>query len=138
MKILLSILATLVWAAPAFALDVCTQPLQTVAINIASATTTQIVGGTSIGGNKRRIVVCGYDFTSAGTSPTYQFEEGTGSACGTGTTALSGVYAPTSGIKTSYGGAGATIMATDSGNELCIVSGGTPSLQGVLNYVVMP
>lgn len=123
---------------PVWAGDLCGQQIQSVSIGISTATTTSIVAPQTIGGNNRRIIVCGYDFTVTGTTPTYQFEEGTGSTCGTGTVTLSGAYAPTAGTKASYGGAGSTILATDPGQRLCIVSGGTPGLQGILDYVIAP
>ena len=101
-----------------------------VAINISTATTTQIV---ALSGSTQ-IRVINYSFTVAGTTPTVTFVYGTGTACGTGTTAISGAFAPLTGtLMTSPPGAAAFIVP--AGKALCIVSGGTtPSIQGFLTY----
>jgi hypothetical protein len=105
---------------------------QSVVVNIASSTTTQLIA-LSAG---QTIFVCGFVVTDVGTTPTFQFEYGTGASCGTGTTTLSGAIAPTSAQPVFYGGGEMTIFATASANALCIVTGGTTtSLAGVLTYV---
>jgi hypothetical protein len=91
------------------------------------------------GTNGRRIFVCGYEMTVGGTTPTYQYEEGPGAACSPSPTALTGAYAPTSGNMVRGGEAGQKIISTDPGQGLCVVTGGTtPSLNGVLEFVVVP
>lgn len=109
---------------------------QSTAVTISTATTTQIVALTA----GQTIFVCGFNFSMTGTTaPTFQFEYGTGTNCGTGTTVLTGVYAAdiTATIgQYIYGGGEMTIFATASANALCIVTGGTgPSLQGVVTFV---
>lgn len=110
---------------------------KSVAINVsASATTTSIVavsGATAV-------FVCGFNIeVTAGTTPTFQFEYGTGAAC-TGPTVLSGPYmgeATTLGLSDFlYGGGEMTIMQVPASNGVCIVTGGTtPSIVGVVTYV---
>lgn len=81
------------------------------------------------------IYVCGWSATAGGTTPTLQWEYGTGSTCGTGTTVLTGTYLPTVGAWMSTGGAG-TVVKAPASNALCmVVSGTTPSIQGVVSYV---
>lgn len=116
------------------AIDPCQSPAiakSSASIAIASATTTQIVAlsGSTI------IYVCGYNFSITGTLPTYQFEYGTGSNCGTGTTVLSGAFLPIVGTLAQYSPTFSAFKSA-AGNALCIVTTGTlPSLQGVLTYV---
>lgn len=119
-------------ASPAVSVDPCftNTSKSSVVINIGSATTTQLVA--LVAGQK--IYVCGYSATHAvGTAATYQFEYGTGSSCGTGTTVLTG--AMIGGFFVSFADPGTT-FATPAGNALCMVTAGTgPSAQGVLTYI---
>jgi hypothetical protein len=113
--------------------DPCQSPAvvkSSVAVNIASATTTQLVAlsGTT------KVYVCGFSASMMGTTPAITFEYGTGTTCGTGTTALTGAFAPTAGSVLNIG-QGGTAFAGIAGNALCALSGGTPSIQGVLTYV---
>jgi hypothetical protein len=101
-------------------------------INIASATTTSLVG---ING-AMLIYPCSYSLTLSGTtSPTFLLEYGTGATCGTGTVALTGAYlggaatAPTPIV-------GGELQATTASQRLCAVTGGTaPNAQGELTYI---
>jgi len=101
-----------------------------VAINQAASTQLITNSGTT------SIYVCGYNFTAAtGTSATYEFEYGTGTTCGTGTTALTGAYTGNSSAPVSYG-PGSTLFKVPSTDNLCLINGGTsPSAQGVLTFV---
>jgi hypothetical protein len=109
-------------------------------ISISSATTTQLVGLVS----NQAIYVCGFSFDvvpSATTADTAQLSYGTGTNCGTGTTALTGQYGAgyaTTGPPILYtsGGQDMTAAKAPTGNALCLVSAGTTvSIQGVLTYV---
>jgi hypothetical protein len=116
-----------------------TIPKQSAAINIVTATTTQLVA--AIQGQS--VFVCGFSFTlvpAASGTDTAALEYGTGASCGTGTTALTGTYCA--------GGAtagppllishpqGATAFKTPQSNALCLLSAGTTvNVQGVLTYV---
>jgi hypothetical protein len=115
-------------------------PKSSVVINITTATTTQLValsGSTSI-------YVCGFALTISQvitTANTLQFEYGTGTACATGTTVLTGSFGA-GGIT-----AGLPLVIVDetpgmlfkapSGTALCALTaiGATGSFQGVLSYV---
>jgi len=102
-----------------------------VAINISSATTTQLVA-LSAG---KVVYACGFTASGTGTTDTIQFEYGTGTTCGTGTTALTGPIALAAAPNSSYG-PGSTVFATASANALCAVTGGTvTNVAGVLTYV---
>ena len=98
-----------------------------VVVNIGSATTTQLVALSSTAS----VYVCSFYGTAVvGTAATYTWEYGTGSSCGTGTTALTGAM---------VGGGFLNVLGefhTPVGQALCVVTGGTsPSYQGVLTYV---
>lgn len=111
---------------------------QSVAVNISSATTTQVVA-LSAG---KQVFVCGYSITVLGlitTAGSVQFEYGTGSSCGTGTTVLTGtmqgqaVAGQTLLLVPSGGG---TIFSTIASNALCLVTTGTaPQFQGYITFV---
>lgn len=98
-----------------------------VAINVTSATTTQLVA-LSAG---KSVHVCSVAVSSVGGTST--FEYGTGSTCGTGTTALTGAFAAASTV--SLGGGGDKFTAP-AGNALCLLSGAsTTATAGVVAYV---
>lgn len=110
-----------------------------VAINITSAATTQLV---AISGTKS-IYVCHFDMTISEviTTPnTLQFEYGTSTTC-VGANKLTGLYGDkgiTAGapivVSAGYGG---TLFTAPSANGLCALTaiGATGSFQGVLTYV---
>ncbi len=99
-------------------------------INITASAQLVALSGTTT------IYVCGVALTAAGTSPTVQFEYGTGTVCATGLTTLTGTFAPTAGSYLSYGASTGTVFKSAAGNALCAAVGGTtPSIQGVVTYV---
>jgi hypothetical protein len=100
------------------------------AISIASAGTTQLVA-LSTG---KSIYVCGFIDGSAGTTPSVELEYGTGSSCGTGTTALTGPVVFVTSTVVNFGAGGATITSTPVSNALCAVTVGATH-EGVLTYV---
>jgi hypothetical protein len=108
-----------------------TECITPVAVNISSATTTQIVALTA----SKKVYVCNYSLTVTGTSPTLTWEYGTGTACATGTTAISGAMAGGTTaapiVLNSPPEATGYAFVTPSAQALCILSGGTtPSIQG--------
>lgn len=115
------------------------QQKQSVVVNVASATTTQLV---AISGTTQ-VYVCGYQLAAvAGTNPSAQFEYGTGASCGTGTTTLTGAMATGVTVSTTVPGpvftAGndVTLFKAIAGNALCLVTGGTtPNFQGFVTFV---
>lgn len=123
--------------------DPCLSPgvtKRSVAVNITSATTTQLVALVA----SRSVYVCGAILTiapSATSADTATFEYGTGSSCGTGTTALTGAIgagdlttaAPPLLVTLNVAG---TNLTAPSGNALCVVSAGTTvNIQGVVTFV---
>lgn len=137
-RISIAIAALLLIAASAFAqsADPCASaavPKQTKAVNISTATTTELVAAAT----GETVYLCQFVATVAGTSPTLLFETGTkvSTACDTGAVSLSGTLAITSGTFVTLG-YGSTLTAGAASGELCVTSGGTlPSVQGVISYV---
>ena len=128
-------------AGTAPAIDPCfsNTPKSSVPINVTTATTTQLVA-LSAG---KVVYVCGGIFTVNSvvtTATTAQFEYGTGASCGTGTTALTGLF---NGGNVTAGIAVPIILPADyssfqapAGNALCLVSAGTTvQIQGVLTFI---
>jgi len=105
-------------------------------ISVAAAGTSQLVALAA----GKTVYVCGFSVNVVNvktTDTTFSFVYGTGSNCGTGTTALTGAYQPSAG-STVNGGAGSvgTSFQTAVANALCItVVGTTPNVQGFLEYV---
>ena len=103
-----------------------------VAVSITSATTTQLVALSS----GKTVYVCGFN-ASLGLSDVLTFEYGTGSACGTGTTALTGAYTSDAAVVAApmaLGGSG-TVFAGIASNALCALTTGTGGIRGQLTYV---
>ncbi len=113
--------------------DPCLNPgaaKSSAAMNIGSATTTQLVALQS----GQTVYVCNTSF-SYSVAGSAQFEYGTGTNCGTGTTTLTGAIVTTANEFLSIGWGG-TVFKAASSNALCVVTTGTsPSMQGVLTYV---
>lgn len=109
-------------------------------VNISTATTTAVV---AVSGSKA-VYVCGGALTiapSATSADTATFEYGSGTACATSPTALSGALgagdltsaAPPIVVPLGYGG---MTMTAPSATGLCILSAGTAvSIQGWITYV---
>lgn len=134
-KYLIALVAFMCLARVAFADSLCNHAMQYAPVSISTAATTKLVSGVA----NNRIVVCGYNMSVAGTTPTFQFEYGFGVSCGTGTATITGAYAPISGSMASFGGANQSIMAANTSADLCLVTTGTGvTFEGVLDYVVIP
>jgi hypothetical protein len=110
-----------------------------VPISAAGVGTTQLVAlsGTTA------VYVCSYQAAAnAGTNPSFQLEYGTGSSCGTGTTALTGAMSTGVTVSTTAPGPifesspGNSILKAPAGNALCMVVAGTSAVfNGWLSYV---
>jgi hypothetical protein len=106
-----------------------------VAVNISTAATTAVVPLVAA----KLVYVCGYSlYVVSGTLPSFQFVYGTGAACVTGQTALTGTYGGIAGaigeLFQSGSGLG-TIFRVPASNGLCLISGGTtPNIQGVVSF----
>jgi hypothetical protein len=113
------------------ALDPCSVAAKaSVAVSITTATTTQLVA-LSTG---KKVYVCGFAATF-GASSTLALEYGTGTACATGTTALTGVFTPATGGTVVTGNGSATVTGGPAGNALCALTTGTGGIFGLLTYV---
>jgi hypothetical protein len=100
-----------------------------VAISISTATTTQLVALSS----GKAIYVTAWDVIAAGTG-NIQLEYGTGSNCGTGTTALTGNYNLTAQAGISKGSGFGAILFIPASNALCAVTSAAVGMAGSLSY----
>lgn len=100
-----------------------------VAINVSTATTTQLVAlsGATL------IYVTSYDVIAGGTGNA-TFVYGTGTNCGTGTTSLTGPYPLTAQAGIAKGAGIGTVLRVPSGNALCITTSAAVQYSGSLSY----
>ena len=113
--------------------DPCLNPNVTkssVTVSTSGAATTQLVALAA----GKSVYVCSIAVGISATTATLALEYGTGSSCGTGTTALTGTIVPTAGMWLTLGWGG-SITTAPSGNALCIVNGGTGTQIGLLTFV---
>ena len=104
-------------------------------IAISSSTTTVIQAGAT----GKTVFVCAFTLVYAsGTTPTAQFEFGTGGTC-TSPTVLTGAMNLQATAGTALiAGAGHTLFAGASGADVCLVSTGTtPTYNGWVTFVLM-
>lgn len=106
------------------------QASASVAISQASAATVQIVALAS----GQKIYVTSFNVMSAGTG-NFSLVYGTGTNCGTGTTALTGAYPLIAQSGISTGNGLGTILFVPSGNALCVTSSAAVQMSGSLSYV---
>lgn len=104
--------------------------VQSVAISTSSSGYTQLVAlsGSTV------VHVCGFNVMAGGTT-NVSLAYGTGTACDTGTTALTGAYPLIAQAGLAVGNGGATQMKTASGNALCINNSAAVAIAGFLTYV---
>jgi hypothetical protein len=98
-------------------------------INISSATTTKLVSGIT----GQRIYPTAISVDVAGAN-VLTFEYGTGTNCGTGTTAITGPYTLTSGVPLHIGSGSAPVLIIPPGNDLCVVTAATAAAGGFVAY----
>lgn len=123
--------------------DPCQVPTATkssAAINVSSATTTQLVAPVA----GKAVFVCGFDFTISQvvtTANTLDFITGTGGTCAGSTVTNSGLYGAggvTAGIPIHIQSAGSgTVFAAAVASGVCAVTaiGASGSFQGILTFV---
>ena len=100
-----------------------------VAINISTATTTQLVAAASGKG----IYVTAWDVIAAGTG-NITLEYGTGANCGAGTTALTGAYSLTAQFGIAKGNGLGPVLVVPSGNGLCAVTSAAVQMSGSVSF----
>lgn len=100
-----------------------------VAINISTTTTTQLVAlsGTT------KIYVTSFDVIAGGTG-NITFVYGTGASCGTGTTSLTGPYNLTAQAGIAKGSGLGPVLVVPSGNALCATTSANVQMSGSVSY----
>lgn len=105
------------------------QAAASVAINISTATTTQLV---ALATNKV-IFITSWDVISGGTG-NFTLVYGTGSNCGTGTTSLTGPYPLTAQAGISKGDGTGIVLLVPPGNALCATTSASVQMSGSVSY----
>jgi len=100
-----------------------------VAINVSTATTTQLV---ALSGSTK-IYVTSFDVIAGGTG-NITFVYGTGSSCGTGTTSLTGAYNLTAQAGIAKGSGVAAVLVVPAGNALCVTTSASVQMSGSISY----
>lgn len=100
-----------------------------VKIDNATAVTVELVALDAA----KTIFVTSFNVVSAGTG-TIKFVYGTGTACGTGTTDLTGAYNLTANGYVSVGSGLGAVLAVPKGNALCITTTGAVQRSGSVSY----
>lgn len=98
-------------------------------IAISSATTTEIVALIT----SKNIFVTSWDGVSSAAG-TFKWVYGTGTACATGTTDLTGTYAFGASTVVTKGDGLGPILIVPRGNALCATSASTINIQGSVSY----
>lgn len=102
-----------------------------VAIDTATSGNVELVALTAA----QRVYVCGFAFESDTLTTTVQFVYGTGTACDTGETNLTGPMTLLASNPLAVSNGGATQFTTAAGNALCIELGAATQVNGHLTYV---
>lgn len=100
-----------------------------VPVSVSSNTTTQLVA--LVAG--KHIYVTSFDLVTTAAN-TVGFVYGTGSSCGTGTTALTGIYGMSTFTALSKGNGVGAILFVPVGNALCIVTTTSAQTSGSVSY----
>lgn len=99
------------------------------AINVSTATTTQIVALAS----SKKIYVSSFDVIAGGTG-NITFVYGTGSNCGTGTTSLTGPYNLTAQAGIAKGNGLGAVLVVPASNALCVTTSAAVQMSGSVSY----
>ena len=102
-----------------------------VAIDTATSGNVELVALTAA----QRVYVCGFGFESDTATTTVQFISGTGTACATGETDLTGPMTLLASNPMSVSNGGATQFVTAAGNALCVELGAATQVNGWLTYL---
>lgn len=111
--------------------------IQSVAVSIATIATTRIINNADA---EKKTILCNVSLTLVGaaTANTIVIEYGTGAACGTGTTVLSGAFTASVvvGSSTVLRLPPYSIKSVPAGNSTCLVTTTGDAVKGVVSFVV--
>ena len=100
-----------------------------------AAASTVIINGVA----SNRIIVCGYSFTSGGTGTVVLAEATTGSGCTTGVANRTGIYPVVAGTAVNFTPGDAFAFNTvTAGKDVCVITTGTATAQGIMSFMVRP
>ncbi len=110
----------------------CVQSVQSASsavINVSTAATVQIIA--LVAG--KWIFVTSFDMMAANTT-NFTYVYGTGSNCGTGTTALTGAYPLIAQAGVSKGNGLGSVLVVPAGNALCVTNSAAVQVSGSVSY----
>lgn len=110
-------------------MEAATQGSTTAAINVSTATTTQLVALAS----SQQIRVTGLTVVAGGTG-NITFVYGTGSNCGTGTTSLSGAIPLVANVGFTMGAGLGPVLIVPASQALCITTSAAVQMSGWITY----
>jgi hypothetical protein len=99
--------------------------------------TTQVVAALSSAGVGNRIYVCGYTVNVGATATNVSLSYGTGTNCGTGTTALTPVWVLAANqffVENDFGGP----LTVPPGNALCVTTSAANPVKVLVRYLQSP
>jgi len=105
------------------------QAESSIAINISSMTTTQLVAAIT----GQAIYITSWDVIAGGTG-NFTLVYGTGSVCATGQTALTGAYNLIAQVGISKGNGLGMVLYVPQGNALCAITSASVQYSGSLSY----
>lgn len=116
--------------------DPCADPAilkSSVAVNQGASATSALVAAVA----GQTTYVCSFVASAVGTNPTMTFKTGTQvtTACDTGPVNLSGAIIPAAADGMVNIGVGHTNMSSAVAGQLCLTTGATTSIQGIMTYV---
>ena len=106
------------------------QASNSVAINISTATTTELVALSTT----KTIFVTSWDVMGGGTG-NFTLVYGSGTACGTGTTSLTGAYPIIAQAGISKGNGTGVVLALPLGKALCATTSANVQMSGSVSFV---
>lgn len=116
--------------------NACASPsvaIGTAQVNLSGTGTTQIVAASTTG--TQHVQICAWAIVGGGTSPTLEFETGTGTNCATGLAAISPALTPNSSNEWDSPPGDMTKLDSGKSNEVCLTLGGTsPTAIGLVIY----
>lgn len=114
-----------------FIASICNDPTLTTSavINATASGNTEVVPLTA----SQTIYVCGYNFIASGTADV-RLVYGTGTACATGETGITGLYPLVANTGIAVPNGGAIQTKTASGNALCIETSASVNVRGMVTY----
>ena len=121
---------------PSYTVDPCMNPnYGKTSLAISQTASAQLLTGATLS-TLQNYWICGWSFSLSGTTPTAQFVHGTGAVCGSNQFVITGAMVPLAGSMINSPGNINLDSVPPSRNFCLLLTGTTPSAQGILTYAV--